>query len=242
MAVPFPAAPPRRLPSPATNVSLWWCSTLAALDSLETLRGWLSDDEHRRASRFSQPERAASYVIGRATLRHILGTLMGVAPQDVMLERGARGRPRLAGGGPIDFNVSNTRDVALIAVSTEAGTRIGVDVEHLAREVRHEGLARKFCTPSEQAGLVRLEGQARRERFLLLWTCKEAMSKATGDALTAPLGRLDVEVEPVLRLVAGPAPYVPDRWSLLDAAVPGDYVATVALWRPPVEGAAGFTR
>jgi hypothetical protein len=57
------------------------------------------------------------------------------------------------------------------------------------------------------------------------------MSKATGDALGAPLRRLEVDVEPALRLSAGPPPYTPAKWTLLDAAVPGDYVASVALWR-----------
>ena len=56
------------------------------------------------------------------------------------------------------------------------------------------------------------------------------MSKATGDALSAPFRRLDVELVPALRLVDGPAPYTAPRWRLLAVEVPGDYLATAALW------------
>jgi hypothetical protein len=57
------------------------------------------------------------------------------------------------------------------------------------------------------------------------------MAKATGDALSAPFGHLDVEVDPVLRLADGPAPYIAGDWSLHEVPVPHDHLATVALWR-----------
>jgi len=57
------------------------------------------------------------------------------------------------------------------------------------------------------------------------------MSKATGDALSAPFRNLDVSVEDRLALVSGPPPYVPAAWSLHPAAVPEGFLATVAIWR-----------
>jgi len=65
---------------------------------------------------------------------------------------------------------------------------------------------------------------------LRLWTCKEAMSKATGDAMSARFARLDVLTEPALRLRAGPPPYEPARWALHALAAPDDHIATLALW------------
>ena len=74
--------------------------------------------------------------------------------------------------------------------------RIGVDLERRDRTLNVEGVARKFMTPREQAALAVLEPDARRRALLRLWTCKEAMSKATGDALSAPFRRIDVELGP----------------------------------------------
>jgi hypothetical protein len=59
------------------------------------------------------------------------------------------------------------------------------------------------------------------------------MSKATGDALAAPFSLLDVELGGGPTLRSGPDAYRPQRWSLHAAAVPADYVATVAIWQAP---------
>ncbi len=161
---------------------------------------------------------------------------MGIAPAAVAIQRGARGRPQLADTDRrIDFNVSHTHDVALIAVALDipAGQRIGVDVERADRAVGADRLARKFLTAREQATLAGQAPDERRRLFLRYWTCKEAMSKATGDGLIAPFRQLDVDLVEGLRLLAGPAPYVPERWSLHPVGVPAGWFATVALWRGP---------
>ena len=187
----------------------------------------LSKAEIARAARFGRPELRDRYVVGRATLRSILGHLLGIDAASVPIVRGRRGRPTIEGAA-LDFNVSHTRGTAVFAISREA--RIGVDVEHGERELNVEGIARKFMSPGEQAMLERLAGDARRRALLRLWTCKEAMSKATGDALAAPFRRLDVALEPALALRAGPSPYDASRWRLLPVDIHGGYLATVALW------------
>ena len=70
-----------------------------------------------------------------------------------------------------------------------------------------------------------------RRRILRLWTCKEALAKATGDAMSAPFGRLDIATDPTLKLVDGPPPYDAGDFELFAAAVPDGYLATIALWR-----------
>ena len=57
------------------------------------------------------------------------------------------------------------------------------------------------------------------------------MSKATGQALAAPLHNLDIDLAPSLRLNAGPPPYVAIDWRLATVDAPGGFLATVALWR-----------
>lgn len=155
--------------------------------------------------------------------------VLDMAPEDVCIVRGMRGRPYVEGVTGIDFNVSHTGDRALVGVST--GVRIGVDVERRDRRINVEGLARKFLTRNERETLDLLDGDAKRLHVLALWTCKEAMSKATGDALSAPFASLDIDLRRAPLLRAGPGKYVPSAWTLYPVAVPGDHVATVALWR-----------
>jgi 4'-phosphopantetheinyl transferase len=170
---------------------------------------------------------------GRAALREILGRTLGIPPAAVDLRRGVRGRPELADrGARIDFNVSHTRGVALMAVARDVPptTRIGVDIEHAERDVGVDMLQRKFLAPGEREAIARLSPDTRRRRFLHYWTCKEAMSKATGDGIIAPFAHLEVELSSPPRLLAGPPPYAPADWSLHPAAVPAEWFATVAIW------------
>jgi 4'-phosphopantetheinyl transferase len=219
---------PRELPSPAPGVSLWWCELDDA--GFEEARGWLSAAEHARAARFGTAALARRYTVGRASLRWVLGKMVDRAPEEVVIERGERGRPRLADGGP-DFNLSNTLDVALVGVCALDGVRIGVDLEHAGRKLDHHGLARKFLTSRERHALEGMTPDEHRRAFLRAWTCKEAMSKATGEALGAPLRSLEVTLAPALALAGGPPPYLPGDWQLIGAAVPGDFLGTVALWQ-----------
>jgi hypothetical protein len=59
------------------------------------------------------------------------------------------------------------------------------------------------------------------------------MSKATGDGLAAPFRQLDVVLSDPPRLLAGPPPYLPERWSLHAADMPANWFATVAVWGGP---------
>jgi len=227
------AIAPQALASPAPGVRLWWCPLDDALH--DEACAWLSPAEHARAARFGTAALARRYVVGRGSLRWVLGQATGLAPAGVALERGVRGRPRLAFGGP-DFNVSHTLDVALIGVCEREGVRVGVDLEHGERKLNHAGLARKFLTAGEQRALGGLSADEHRRAFLRAWTCKEAMSKATGEALGAPLRSMEVKLSPALAVADGPPPYRPGDWQLLEAAVPPGFIGTVALWQPRPAG------
>jgi 4'-phosphopantetheinyl transferase len=217
----------------ADGIDLWWCALERAPDEADRFTAWLSPAEHARAARFGTDTLRRRWITGRAALRFVLGRALGIAPPAVPIRRGARGRPELTDCGvKIDFNVSHTRGVALIGVAAgcSSDTRIGVDVERSDRDVGADRLARKFLTPGERSAIAQLSPDLRRQRFLRYWTCKEAMSKATGDGLIAPFGKLEVGLDAGLHLLAGPPPYTPPAWNLLAVAVPAGYLATIAVW------------
>ena len=223
------------LAPPAPGVTLWLCHLENVSADVATLSVSLSAQELARAERFGTALLRRRWIAGRATLRSLLGHALRLDSSAVRLRRGVRGRPELDGNYAVDFNVSHTGDTALIAIAsdTQDGTRIGIDIEREERRVNADGLARKFLTERERAEITPLASDVRRQRFLRLWTCKEAMSKATGDALSAPFRHMDVTLDGGPRLVAGPMPYVPAAWQLVAVATPPGLIATVAVWRQP---------
>jgi 4'-phosphopantetheinyl transferase len=224
------AAQPVALASPAAGIEVWTCALGRTAADVASLAAVLSSAEQARAARFGRPDLRDRYVVGRATLRALLGQKLGIPAAAVVIGRGRRGRPLVAcdSAPGLDFNVSHTRGVALFGI-TEA-ERIGVDIEHSERQLNVEGVSRKFMSAREQAELDAMPEDDRRRALLRLWTCKEAMSKATGDALSAPFRKMAVTLDAIPRLAEGPSPYTPGRWRLLPVEVPGGYLATVALW------------
>jgi 4'-phosphopantetheinyl transferase len=222
-----PGPAPVAIASPHSEISLWWISLSPTVES-GSLATELSDAEHERMQRFATDVLRHRYLIGRIALRRLLGRALGVESAAVPIERGPRGRPQLKGIRDIDFNVSHTNDAALIAIARHV--KVGVDVERADRSIHSLGIARKFLTERERVALPSDPDQAR-QRILRLWTCKEALSKATGDALSAPFRQLDIEIEPSLRLTDGPPPYDPRDFVLIAADAPSSHFATIAVWR-----------
>lgn len=222
----------RRLADPAAGLEAWICDVVREPADAVALATLLSPAETQRMERFGREDLRLRYAVGRATLRVLLAGELGVGARDVEIVRGHRGRPQLGAAyrSDLDFNVSHTRSTALFAL-TRAG-RIGVDIEHGERTLNVDGVSRKFMTAREQARLAALDTDMRRRELLLLWTCKEAMSKATGDALAAPFREIDVDTVGTRALVAGPAPYAPARWTLHPVDVGGGFLATAAVWTP----------
>ena len=216
------------LPSPSPTLRLFWCRLDPVPHDVETLGATLSPHEWTRAGRFGKSALRERYIVGRGLLRTIIGDALGIEPAHVEIVRGRRGRPQLAPPHALDFNISHTLTVALVGLVE--GARIGVDVEHAGRSINAPGIARKFMTANERRALESLPADAARRRVLDLWTCKEAMSKATGEALAAPFSAIDVDVQPHRWLRSGPPPYEPAQWTLHAAPVPEDYLATVAVW------------
>jgi 4'-phosphopantetheinyl transferase len=234
----IPAGEPVPLPIVAGGISMWWFVLDAPADRLAPLAAQLSAAERERAARFGTELLRTRYVVGRSVLRRLLGTLLGVDPEAVPIRRGRRGRPEIPDPRAIDFNVSHTQGFSLVGIAHAAGgdLRIGVDVERADRDVGADRLARKFLTARENDALARLGDDARRRRFLHHWTCKEAMSKATGDGLAAPFRQLDIDTDGAPRLLAGPPPYVPAAWTLHRVPVPGEFIATLAIWQAASAG------
>ena len=221
---------PQPLASPEHGLAIWWCPLARDAAAMPALWATLSPEEVARAGRFGTEALRQRYVVGRAALRWTLARRLGIDPAAVPIRRGERGRPMLDEGRAPDFNVTHTLGVALIAHLDRPGWRVGVDIEGVDRTLSHDALARKFLTAGERSAIAALDDDARRRAFLRLWTCKEAMSKATGDGLSAPFREIGIDTTAGLVVKEGPEPYAPHRWALHPVPVSDDLYATVALW------------
>ncbi|MGX6606759.1 4'-phosphopantetheinyl transferase family protein [Micromonosporaceae bacterium Da 78-11] len=211
-------------PAVPDEVSVVACQVwLADLDLLRPGHlALLSPLEHERRQRYAMAEDRARFALGVALMRLAVGRETGLRPGDVRIDRRcdrcpeSHGKPRLPGAG-LHASVSHSGERVALALTRTAP--IGVDVEKMTgRDVRE--LAR---------GLVAEDELIQRPRdFYTYWCRKEAVVKATGDGLRAPL--VEVRVGPATgrpRLLAYPGSM--PECTLQDMAVGPGFAAAVAV-------------
>ena len=151
----------------------------------------LSAAERERAARFHHLSDKWEFVLGRLMARSLLSARTGVAAGAFAFVENAHGRPEIAAPAleaPIRFNLSHSGGI--VACVLGAAKQVGVDVERIDRPPVDPRVIRRYCSEREQAALSLLGDGPRHERFLQLWTLKEAYVKARGTGLTLPLARV----------------------------------------------------
>jgi phosphopantetheinyl transferase len=116
----------------------------------------------------------------------LLASYLGVTPAMLEFERAAGGKPRLR-GEPLQFNLSHSERIALVAVARERP--VGVDVQVAHPNASKPWFARRVCTQREYE---RFAADPRPEELLRLWARKEAVIKARGEGSYVAAGELDV--------------------------------------------------
>lgn len=169
----------------------------------------LSKDEREKADRFHTALLRQRYQRCRSVCRLLLGRYSGQSPASLVFRYGPFGKPEVA-GQRWHFNVSHSRNVALVAVALHP---IGIDVEFVNSEkIKVDDLINVICHPSERDELTRLASDQQRRQLLRIWTQKESYLKALGLGLQHALRsvRFDASTEPgrkVLDDIDRPEPF-----------------------------------
>ncbi|HVP18117.1 MAG TPA: 4'-phosphopantetheinyl transferase superfamily protein [Spirochaetia bacterium] len=235
-------------PGPASigdrEIHIWKISLEPGGDRAEILRRILSPEEKRRAEGFFFKKDRDSFCICRGYLRRLIGRYDGEAPEGIRFTAGQYGKPSLdpdPHGRRMEFNVSHTQGVALIAIARDR--RVGVDVERI-RPVEIDDISRGFFSPREHESILGLPAGMRTAAFYACWTRKEAAIKALGGSIAGLLDKVIVSPDPrsqvqVIQVPAGQ----PQTGELhvRDVPVGGGYSAAlcyagseaeVFLWQP----------
>jgi 4'-phosphopantetheinyl transferase len=167
-------------------------------DASKPGRCWqlLSPDERNRAVRFRKRCDADRFITCRAALRQILGGYLDVPPETVKLAYNAHGKPFLNDTfGTLEFNVSHSRSVALIAVARDHP--VGVDIEAISNDFPVAEMAPDVFSPGELARFFKLPANAKHIEFFSTWVAKEAFLKALGKGLSIEPNTIEVDALPV---------------------------------------------
>jgi 4'-phosphopantetheinyl transferase len=223
--------PPKSPSLQAGQVHVWRICLEQDHDLLDRFRRTLEPGEIDRAGRFHFERHQRQFVAGHGFLRYVLGQYLDAKPSELRFDYNDYGKPSLEGEETLQFNMSHSHEVGLVAVAREAA--LGVDVEHIRADFASEEIATRFFSRLEVETLSSLPKEERVAAFFRCWARKEAYIKAIGKGLSQPLDGFDVSLapsDPAVLLRAGEGDTL--RWSLSDLEVGADYASALA-----VEGA-----
>jgi 4'-phosphopantetheinyl transferase len=188
----------------------------------------LTADERARAARFRFAADRAIYVVAHSLLARAMAAVLGPNGPAWSLEAEREGgKPALRiEGQALYVNLSHTRGAAAVAI-TRSG-EVGIDVEAERPLPDLHQLAARVFTPNERRALQDMADP--RRLFVRLWARKEAVIKACGLGLAAPLQEIDVLHPLALRL-----PAELPRLAVADVAWPAQPQVAVALCGPRSE-------
>lgn len=180
------ASVPAYAPQPAT-VYMWHGITTELLHLYTDCYKLLSIDEQARANRYLQTADRQRYVIQHGLLRLLLGWYLGSPVFGEAFEYGPHQKPYLAGchNHTCYFNLSNSAGEFLIAIGD---TELGIDIACLEPGFAYQDIASHYFGTDELAFITASENST--EAFFLLWTRKEALLKATGNAIDDSLPQI----------------------------------------------------
>jgi len=217
------------------TADVWWARRQDASPALAEL---LDETEQARRAAYRRDEDRMRFVVGCALAKIVLAAYSGQRPADVRFDRACatcgqpHGKPVAAGLG-LEHSVSHSGDLVAVAVARDP---VGVDVEQLDGRARPVGggdpqaVARLVLGADEQAALAAVRPSARAHAFLVAWTRKEAVTKATGDGLRVSFSDVVVAVDSgAPRVLSWPYPQPPESVSLRDLTAAQGYVAALAV-------------
>lgn len=225
---------PRASPWPTRGEVHVWRVDLARLGALVAeLAGVLSLDERERAALFRFEKDRLRFTLSRAALRTLLGLYLETSPGSVRFTQNRFGKPLLAGQtgrGPLHFNASHSKEMALYAFSAEH--EVGVDVEYVRAEFASDEIAQHFFSRREVEALRGVAAGMKTRAFFDCWARKEAYVKARGEGLSYPLDKFAVSLEPgepAVLLADEVSPQEITEWSLAELRPAPDYAAALAV-------------
>jgi len=181
----------------------------------------LTAAEQQRAQRYHAEADYHRFVVGRATLRRLLGACLGLPPTALHFAPGANHKPILATAPELHYNVSHSGNWVLIAIGPVA---VGVDVERINADFPFEEVLDYSFSPAEKAFIEQYPVQS--AAFYRLWTRKEAFVKGTAQGIDADFARVPALDGPHQWQAAHPNPVA--SWAVSSFAAAAGYVAALA--------------
>lgn len=175
------------------QAQIWYFDLDQIVDKINLFTSIMSPDELKRADKFHFEIDKNRYVCARGILRTLIFCQSGIKPSFIKYHLTQYGKPELEkdlNKSSLKFNLSHSKNCLCIGITYDI--EIGVDIEFIDPIPELTDLAKTYLSPKEYEHIIKLPEQHRYRDFYLLWTKKEAITKALGQGLSIPLRDIEI--------------------------------------------------
>lgn len=216
------------------QVDIWVVNTAELAVLNDAFLRCLSNEDCLRLQRYTNVAARNMFLISRGALRMLLAKYLGFEPARIMIATHEHGKPFLTDHPQFFFNLSHSRNIALIAFALFP---VGVDVEYVKRQIDFAAVMQRFFSESERADWSANCVPSPQEAFFRGWTRKEALLKATGEGI-AGLGHTQISFladQPRALILRNDDYTQSQNWLFKDFCPAADYQAAAAYQSPALQ-------
>ncbi|XP_057859764.2 uncharacterized protein LOC131068563 isoform X2 [Cryptomeria japonica] len=199
-------------PPPPREVHFWYLHPEEVQDRtlIDAYKGLLSSEEYAQISQLEGKQIKKQALLARVLVRTTLAKYTDgkVNPKLLMFSKNMFGKPELVWPcdisygnewklPPLCFNIAHTSSLICCGVTTKSS--VGIDVEEKTRRTNTNILAfakRWFSSPEIAWLDAFTDPEEQRQKFIQLWTLKEAYVKALGKGISgAPLKDFSIHIK-----------------------------------------------
>lgn len=216
--IPIPVLdPPAIFPTLKRGEVHVWCARLeTGKDEKLEFQEFLSAEELSRAARFRFSRDRVRFTHAHHFLRLLLGRYCNQNPASLVFQVDEHRKPYLY-SHPLEFNLSHSGGLTLLAVSLDQ--RLGVDVEVIRPIPEAEAIIKRLFSQREALSYANSPEAGRNRIFMKSWTRGEAVVKAVGHGFGDKLGSISGQQ----KLLGG------DYWKIVSIVPSPNSIAAVAV-------------
>lgn len=191
---------------------------------------WLSPGEKSAIVRLKSYEDKRQYILTHMFLRKVIEFYTHLPPEQIQFAEGTNGRPMVKchhAYPMVNFNLSHSRDYALLAISNEPC--VGVDIEEVKPIDDFFYFLVEHFSKEERKWILAEKTEERKLSMLFtFWTMKEAILKALAVGVSYPLKKIDI-LSFFINRVTKPAFDLENFWYADLIPVTRNYKATLSV-------------
>ncbi len=148
--------------------------------------GCLSKEKIIKLRSYKDSNSMLSSLLGELVAKVAISRHFDIPIKEIHLGKIKNGKPVILDFNDIFFNISHSDNKIICGISNSV---IGVDIEHLDREINFKALSKRFFSKKEQDYVNDSFD------FLKIWTLKESYLKAVGTGISGGLQNFSVPLD-----------------------------------------------